>query len=420
MKTLMNLRFLSVRGLSNIATPNQHLKTASPLGKFALSEYVIGQRNVYYSVTCCQHSRHYYAVVNPHRLERHCLHAQRTHHRQTYTRSYQTGRPPDEDYGKDKDALPIESSLNVVSDQKLLRVAVVGIPNAGKSTFVNCIVGNHVSAVSHVAHTTRGTADGICNIDNTQIVFTDTPGIISHHEGRRLGMDKLMVRAPRRAVYGVDMIIVLHDASMKKTRSYIDQNILELVKLHQDIPSVLVMNKIDLITHKTNLLKTVDYLMEDREKDEYGYLKTGGYSGFKSVFMVSSLEGDGMSDLVQYFMDQARPANWMYPANAATNTPLETQISEIFREKILVMFGQEIPWQMHQTCTIRMAVDGQLNVHQKITWPRKSQTRWVEMHKEAILEAATRELNQVLDRTVHITLSVGHKKRMAKQLMHFY
>ena len=232
--------------------------------------------------------------------------------------------------------------------KKVLTVAVLGMPNSGKSTLVNHFVGTRVSAVTHVAHTTRRAANGVVNVDDTQIVFTDTPGVISYEEGRRLNMDKMQVRAPGRVCASVDLLAVMVDVSRRSTREHVDGNILNILNEYSSLPSVLIMNKVDLVRQKVNLLNYASMLTIDREKDEWGYKSFGGWSKFEEVFMVSAHTGDGLSDLLDFFLRRAYTSDWLYSANIHTDTSIEEQIAEVFREKLLLLFKHEIPWKMKQ------------------------------------------------------------------------
>ena len=238
-------------------------------------------------------------------------------------------------------------------DKTALTVALLGEPNAGKSTLVNNIVGQKVSAVSHIAHTTRTFTNGIFSIGNTQLVFTDTPGVISHHEGRRLKMDQNHIRDPRRVAGSADVLAVITDVSFRKTKDFIDETILSILHQHQEIPSILIMNKVDLLKRKEDLLFLATLLTQDRQKDEWGYKPYGGYSKFSEVFMTSAKTGDGVDDVVNYLISKATPQDWSYSPEVFTDASVGKQISEIFRESLLLLFAQEIPWQVKQVGVLR-------------------------------------------------------------------
>ena len=231
---------------------------------------------------------------------------------------------------------------------KLLRIGVIGLPNSGKSSLVNCILKKKFLAVSPVPHTTRMSYDGIFNHQDTQLIFRDTPGIVSFQEGFRLNLSKAHIRTPRRLQGLVDVTAVMVDAAHKKTRNYIDSNILEILQQLSPTPSILIMNKTDLIKNKEDLLTLTTMLTQNREKDEWGYKPYGGTSKFKECFFTSSKTGDGIDQLLNYLLSVAQPEVWEYTDDVMTDMSTEKQISEIFREKLLILFGQEIPWQVKQ------------------------------------------------------------------------
>ena len=234
------------------------------------------------------------------------------------------------------------------STEKLLKVGIIGLPNSGKSSLVNCIVQKKVCAVSHIPHTTRISSNGVINFGNTQLVFTDTPGVVSFAEGNRLNLSKAHVRTPRRLEGSIDILTVLADVSRKKTRSYIDSTILEIMNSLKGVPIILVMNKVDLVRRKEELLSITTLLTENRQKDEWGYKPYGGSSLFKECFFTTATTGEGVDPYLDYLVSQAKPNNWEYSDNVHTDVSMEFQISEVFREKLLVLFGQEIPWQVQQ------------------------------------------------------------------------
>lgn len=239
------------------------------------------------------------------------------------------------------------SSVNT-STEKFIKVAILGSPNAGKSTLVNSLVGNRVCAVSHVANTTRTQLNGVLTIDNTQLVLTDTPGAVSYMEGRRLKMHSTHLRSPRHATDLADMIAVVTDVGNRKTRNYIDDEVLKIIDEYSDLPVVLVLNKIDRLKRKEELLFITSILTADRKKDEWGYLPHGGSKRFSECFFTCALTSEGNDQFINYLVSVAKQGKWEYSEGAYCDTSVDTLINEVFREKLLVMFGQEIPWKVKQ------------------------------------------------------------------------
>lgn len=170
---------------------------------------------------------------------------------------------------------------------RLLKVAIIGEANSGKSTLTNCLIGDKICAVTAVPHTTRRQTTGVFTLGDTQIVLLDTPGIVNIPTARRLKMNREHMRAPSNALHDADLIAVLIDAADRKRSMVIPETVLTNLENHTDLPSVLILNKIDIVKTKTKLLDIATVLMQDREKDEWGYKPEGGWSKFEHAFMIS-------------------------------------------------------------------------------------------------------------------------------------
>jgi len=313
------------------------------------------------------------------------------------------------------------SCSSLPGNEKLLRVAIIGAANAGKSTLVNSVVGARVSAVTSVAHTTRGSADGVVNIDQTQIIFTDTPGAVSYKEGRRLKMHSNHIRLPSHIANTADVLAVVTDVSNERTRECISEKVLEIMQENTEIPAVLVMNKVDLIKYKENLIDWTDTLTKDRKKDEWGRLLPGGSKRFKDIFYTNSLTGEGVDAMVKYLLTRAKTSPWEYEPDLYSDVSVEKHIAEVFREKLLVMFGQEIPWQVKQE-TLIMDVDyeeGVASIHQQLSWPKKSQRRYVASKEEELSDQAREVLQEMFKCPVDLSLTISQKDNMMKDDLYY-
>ena len=185
-----------------------------------------------------------------------------------------------------------------IGPKKILRIGMLGEPNAGKSTFVNSVVGSKVSIISEIMNTTRESIYVPHNKGNTQLVFIDTPGIVPFQEARRLKLGRMQITAPRKVIDECDILAVMVDLQSRRKRERIHECILDLINEHPKFPCILILNKVDLIKRKSSLLKYTSILTQDRKTDIWGYEHTGGYSGFKHVFMVSASRDDGIQDVV--------------------------------------------------------------------------------------------------------------------------
>jgi GTP-binding protein Era len=202
-------------------------------------------------------------------------------------------------------------------------VAVIGRPNAGKSTLVNRAVGEKIAAVSNKPQTTRHRIKGIVNLDAGQIVFVDTPGV--HKPGHLL--NRRMMSAVYDAIMSVDLIVLMRDASVSTGNG--DRFVLDLVK-NAAKPGVLVLNKIDKIKDKKELLPLIE-----------------GYSrefGFAEIVPISALKGAAIDDLLASIVKHLPRGEPLFSEDEMTDQPTRQIAAEMVREKILASTGEELPY----------------------------------------------------------------------------
>ncbi len=273
--------------------------------------------------------------------------------------------------------------------QKCGLVAVLGAPNAGKSTLVNALVGQKVAIVSAKAQTTRARLMGIALADETQIILADTPGIFAPK--RRL--DRAMVAAAWEGAVEADAILLVVD-SRKKRREYLEP-ILESLKSRPE-RKILVLNKVD-ETPKEPLLVAADALTQAAEFDE--------------VFFVSALTGDGVAELKARLAALMPESDWHYPEDQVSDASERLLACEITREQLYRQLHDELPYDSAvrpESYTQRK--DGSVEVHQQIVIARDSQ-KGIVLGKggaklKAIGEAARKELAAILGVKVHLFLHV--------------
>lgn len=268
-------------------------------------------------------------------------------------------------------------------------VTVLGIPNVGKSTLLNQLVGSKISITSPKVQTTRRRVLGITIHDMTQIIFIDTPGVFTPQKR----LQKAMIRAAWRAKNEGDILMVVGDASHKHHDKTIE--LLDKLDFTQQ-PIVLVINKIDLVT-KEELLPQIQAL-------------TQGYA-FKKIFLVSSLTGDGCSDILPYLAQHLPSGPWLYPADQITDLPMRLLAAEITREQIYHFLHQELPYAVHvETENWESFENESVKISQVIHVERERQKAIVlgkggQMIKQ-IGERSRRELKQLMNRDVHLKLFV--------------
>lgn len=268
-------------------------------------------------------------------------------------------------------------------------VALIGAPNAGKSTLVNQLVGTKVSIVTHKVQTTRAIVRGIATHDRTQIVFVDTPGIFRPR--RRL--DKAMVTTAWGGAKDADLVLVLIDAE-RGIRGDAETILDNLAGMAQ--PKILVLNKVDRVRPETLLKLTAD---------------ANARAGFERTFMISALTGSGCSDLLDFLATRLPEGPWYYPEDQISDLPMRQLAAEITREKLYLRLHQELPYSSHvETEKWEEKKDGSVRIEQVIYVERDSQKKILLGHKgetiRAIGEAARKEIAEILEQKVHLFLFV--------------
>jgi GTPase len=268
-------------------------------------------------------------------------------------------------------------------------VALIGAPNAGKSTLLNALVGSKVSIISHKVQTTRALIRGITIQDQSQLIFVDTPGIFSPR--RRL--DRAMVTTAWSGAHEADLVGVLIDA-----RKGLDEEAEDILRRLGDVkaPKLLVLNKIDVVAKEALLT-----FANDANKA----------AKFESTFMVSALTGDGVMDLKTWLAQRVPPGPWLYPADQMSDAPIRQLAAEITREKLFERLHQELPY--HSTVETEVWKElraGDIRIEQTIYVERESQRKIV-LGKggqtiKAIGEASRKEIANIVEAKVHLFLFV--------------
>jgi GTP-binding protein Era len=267
-------------------------------------------------------------------------------------------------------------------------IAVIGAPNAGKSTLVNALVGAKVSIVSHKVQTTRMPLRGIAIEGTSQLVFIDTPGIFAPR--RRL--DRAMVEAAWGGVGDADIVVLMIDAAKG-----LDEDVERiLAKLEgRRTPNILALNKVDRVK-KERLLELAQ--------------TCNARLPFAETFMISALTGDGVADLKSHLARSVAPGPWHYPADEVSDAPLRVMAAEITREKIFERLHDELPYQATVETTSWLEKGKAVRIEQTIYVERDSQKAIVLGHGGRTIKQlsmqARQELTAILDRPVHLFLFV--------------
>ena len=282
-------------------------------------------------------------------------------------------------------------------------VALLGAPNAGKSTLLNRLVGAKISIVTHKVQTTRSRVRGVVIDGNCQVVFVDTPGIFTPK--RRL--ERSMVAAAWGEARDADEVVLIVDA----TRSGIDRDtrlIIEGLK-SRNRTAVLILNKVDLCKRERLLPLAASFEAE---------------GVFSRVFMISALSGDGVKDVQRTLTARMPDGPWLFPADELSDLPERLLAAEVTREKLFLNLHQELPYSLTvETEDWQDFENGSARIAQIITVLRDS-------HKamclgkgghtiKAVREAAQADLETMLGRKVHLFLQVRVRKNWLEDRAHY-
>lgn len=285
-------------------------------------------------------------------------------------------------------------------------VAVIGAPNAGKSTLINHLVGAKVSIVSPKVQTTRTRVMGIAMHGTSQIVFVDTPGIFKAHDKKKL--EKAMVAAAWEGTVDADVIVLLVDASRgftKDVRVILDR----LAEAAKGRKTALVLNKVDRIRPPALLDISADM--------------NAAYP-FDATFMISALKARGTQDLLAWLAAALPEGPYLYPEDHVTDMPMRLMAAEITREKLFHALRQELPYELTvETENWEEFDDGSVKIDQAVIVAR-------EAHKKIILgegggmigkvgQAARLELEEIMEGRVHLKLFVKVRENWMDKPEHF-
>lgn len=279
-------------------------------------------------------------------------------------------------------------------------VAVVGLPNAGKSTLINQLVGSKVSIVSSKVHTTRNRILGIALHKEAQIILMDTPGIFD--AGGARPMEKAMVGLAFDTLEESEAVIHIVDAATSKT---LGKNADIIKKLPDNKPVILVLNKTDKV-HKPDLLKLATEFNEAFNYD--------------ATFMVSSLKGSGTDGLLKHLAEQVKPGDWMFDEDQITDMPMRMMAAEITREKIFNQLHEELPYAaMVQTEQWETFDNGSIKIGQLVFVERDSQKAIVlgkgGSRIKQIGQEARLEMEEIFGARIHLKLFVKVEDKWAER-----
>jgi GTPase len=281
-------------------------------------------------------------------------------------------------------------------------VALIGAPNAGKSTLLNQLVGAKISIVSRKVQTTRTLVRGIALQGEAQIIFVDTPGIFAPR--RRL--DRAMVASAWGGANDADVVALLIDA-----RKGVDDEAEEILRALEGVKSkrVLILNKIDLVA-RPSLLELAAAVNEKL--------------AFAETFMISATNGDGVATLKDHLAAMMPAGPWLYPEDQISEAPIRALAAEITREKIFERLHDELPYQSTvETQSWEEKPDGSARVEQTIFVTREGHRKIVlgEGGKtiKAIGMAARKDISEAAEQKIHLFLFVKVRENWADDPEHY-
>lgn len=269
-------------------------------------------------------------------------------------------------------------------------IALIGAPNAGKSTLMNRMVGTKISIVTPKAQTTRTRVTGVMMSGPSQLIFVDVPGVFEANHS----FEKAMVNAAWNAAKTADVILFLHDAR-KKPDDETDRVLARICDLKK--PLLLGLNKVDAVKEKKTLLERAAWFNERARWDE--------------IFMISARKGDGVADIRKALETRVPEGPYLYDEDALTDMPMRLVASELTREQCFLKLQQELPY----TLTVEnekydTRKDGSVEIHQNIIVQNERQKTILIGKGGAMLkdigERARKEIGKLLDAKCHLYLFV--------------
>lgn len=281
-------------------------------------------------------------------------------------------------------------------------VALLGAPNAGKSTFINRAVGAKISIVTHKAQTTRAPARGIVVRGNTQLIFIDTPGIFNPKKQ----LDKAMVSSAWNSAREADILVLAADA--KEGFSEKLKPLIEHLRQSKK-PKILLLNKIDKMRPEDLLAVAADF---------------SAAVAFDKIFMISALNGSGCDDVLAYLAEHMPQGPFYYPDDQISDMPMRRLAAEITREKLMLRLHDELPYAAAvETENWEERKDGSVKINQICFVERESHRKILLGFKgatiKAIGQAARKELEEILEQKVHLFLFVKVRPHWSKKTEHY-
>jgi GTP-binding protein Era len=254
------------------------------------------------------------------------------------------------------------TNITVKPTTKVLTICIIGKPNAGKSTLLNRLIGQKISIVTPKVQTTRSIITGIISLNQTQLIFFDTPGIFP----AKRKLEKAMVRCAWSSLHSADVILLLIDGCNK-----IDDLTIDIIKRINSTGKqvIFLLNKVDLnlryIAENSQILSS-QFVDQQATRDNHS-------TPTPIILPLSALNGKGVDSLLSLLKNQALPSPWLYEEDDITNIPARFLASEITREQLFLHLDQELPYNLTvENESWLVQPDGSVKIHQIIVVIRES------------------------------------------------
>ncbi|XP_050067328.1 GTPase Era, mitochondrial [Anopheles maculipalpis] len=331
--------------------------------------------------------------------------------------------------------------------ERVVKVAVIGMPNAGKSTLINRLIDHRVCPVSAKVHTTRKASKAIHSKSNSQAILFDTPGLVGSREIKKHQLDTHFVSACRHAIQHSSLIGVVHDVSNSWTRHALNPVLLRVLEEYAHIPSFLILNKIDTLKSKRILLDIIRNLTCNRlesirnygplvrrrkskeapkEKASHAVVKTKeatatpaeGWPNFTEIFMVSAMTGDGLREVMSFIHANSKQQPWEHLPEEHTDQTPEQLIVQSVRARLLDFMPQEIPYLLQTELEYYEVVGGKVLTSAIVTCPNDRIARLVCGESNGKLrqinEQVTSDLIETFGMPVLLTITTRVRSKEAK------
>jgi GTP-binding protein Era len=286
-----------------------------------------------------------------------------------------------------------------IENKKSITVAIIGLPNAGKSSLMNMIIGEKIAGVSSKVQTTRNAIRGIKIHNNVQIVFVDSPGVIKPNSV----IDHFLSDATKRTMKEADLIIILMDIRSKNNENF--QIIIDNISRYKNKEKILVINKIDLYK-------------EEKLKEEVELIKDKFSTYFQNIFEISVTQNKGVENLLDFLQLKATQNGWMYPSDQISEAPMKFCAAEITREKLFETMSLELPYSILVDTDIYKDEPNLVTISQTIYVARQNHKSMVigknaQMIKNIGIQSRT-ELESILGKKVNLLLHVKCKENWTR------